>query len=109
MAKKKQQTHPRRAATRPTAKPTGAKRTGSKGARRPVAKPSAAKPPAARRPNTPRRSTRAGAVPATRRAAEDAAFHAATAALPPFLVVGVGASAGGYEAFSKLLHALPSD
>ena len=32
-----------------------------------------------------------------------------TASAPPFMIVGVGASAGGFEAFKELLEALPPD
>lgn len=42
-------------------------------------------------------------------AASQADSPSKTTVLPTFIVVGVGASAGGLEAFSQLLRALPSD
>src|SRR5262245_34970591 len=45
---------------------------------------------------------------ATRQARDDA-IAPTGASTPPFPIVGIGASAGGIEAFTQMLHALPPD
>ena len=39
----------------------------------------------------------------------DTAFQGSPSGQPAFPVVGIGASAGGLEAFTELLRALPAD
>ena len=93
---------PLAAAKRATAgKPAAAKRAAAAkrpaAARRPAAaKRPAAKPAAAGAPRTPGRTSAAAA------AGDESPAE-------PFPIVGVGASAGGLEAFSQMLSALPVD
>src|SRR5262245_18477213 len=55
---------------------------------------------------TKRRKT---AVPAPHDVSEPAGNARAEVEKPQLAIVGVGASAGGLDAFTQLLHALPSD
>src|SRR5438105_759666 len=58
---------------------------------------------------TPIKRDRAKAPAARRVAAAGKASDPSTASAPPFPVVGMGASAGGLEAFTEVLRTLPPD
>ena len=59
-----------------------------------------------RKPAEPARAEQESTPPAASSAAEEAGLREETASFP---IVGVGASAGGLEAFTQMLHALPVD
>src|SRR5436190_2159011 len=56
-----------------------------------------------------RASKRNPPTPPKRKTARPANAEASASAAPPFLVAGVGASAGGLEAFSLILRPIPAD
>jgi len=60
-------------------------------------------------PNPQSPSSPAGAVGAPQTAAEDGLDPAENPYQPSFPIVGIGASAGGLQAFTELLKALPAD